>query len=69
VVSGTAAARAGIVSGDVVTAVDGRRVSTSDQLVALLGAHQPGDTVTVSWTDRSGGAHSASVRLGSGPVG
>jgi S1-C subfamily serine protease len=69
VVSGTAAARAGIVSGDVVTAVDGRRVSTSDQLVALLGAHQPGDTVPVSWTDRSGGAHSASVRLGSGPVG
>ena len=35
----------------------------------MLGTHKPGDTVTVAWTDASGGTHSASVRLGTGPVG
>jgi S1-C subfamily serine protease len=69
VVAGTAAERAGIAAGDVVTAVDGQQVATSEALATVLGTHKPGDTVTVRWTDSSGGAHSASVRLGSGPVG
>jgi S1-C subfamily serine protease len=69
VVPGSAAEKAGIDTGDVVTAVDGHQVTSSDDLVAVLGTHKPGDTVTVGWTDPSGGTHSASVRLGAGPVG
>ncbi|HEV8561957.1 MAG TPA: trypsin-like peptidase domain-containing protein [Actinophytocola sp.] len=39
------AAKAGLQQGDVVTQLDGRRIDTSDALVAAVRAHNPGDTV------------------------
>jgi S1-C subfamily serine protease len=69
VVDGSAAARAGIVAGDTVTAVGGRSVGSADQLRAAISAHRPGDSVTVTWTDGGGNTHTKSVSLGSGPVG
>lgn len=69
VVTGSAAERAGIKEGDVLTAVDGRSVTSPESLRTAVAAHRPGDTVKVAWTDAAGKRHSASVRLGSGPVG
>ncbi len=69
VVPGTGAERAGITTGDVITAVDGDSVTTADELHTLLDAHHPGDKVTVSWTDPTGATHSAKVTLADGPVG
>ncbi len=69
VVAGSAAERAGIRAGDVVTAVDGRAVASAAALRAAVSAHQPGDTIKAAWTDAAGTTHSATLKLGSGPVG
>lgn len=69
VVAGSTAERAGIRTGDVVTAIDGRPVASAAALRAAVSAHQPGDTVKVAWTDAAGKKHSATLKLGSGPVG
>jgi S1-C subfamily serine protease len=54
---------AGIRSGDVITAVDGARVSSLDDLQAALHGHSPGDRVRVTWTDATGTTESATVQL------
>ena len=68
VVDGSAAAEAGLDAGDTVTSLGGTAVSTQAQLRRAVAAHDPGDTVTVTWTDPSGTSHSASVTLGRAPV-
>jgi len=68
-VSGSAAESVGIVAGDVVTALDGRPVATSEALKAVLDGHHPGDVITVAWTDQLGNAHQAKATLSSGPTG
>ncbi|MFL6138746.1 MAG: S1C family serine protease [Frankiaceae bacterium] len=60
---GGPAAAAGIKVGDRVIAVDGKRVSGSDSLIATLRQHQPGDTVQLTIT-RSGKQQTVSVKLG-----
>jgi len=69
VVANSPAAGLGLAAGDTVTALAGTAVSTGDQLRAAVAAHQPGDTVTVTWTDGSGVAQTGTARLVSGPVG
>lgn len=70
VIDGTPAAAAGLAAGDVVTAVDGAAVSSSDELAAVLATHRPGDEVTITWVSGSTGAtSSATVTLAAGPVG
>nr|MDQ6928792.1 trypsin-like peptidase domain-containing protein [Actinomycetota bacterium] len=59
---GSPADKAGIRAGDVVIAVDGKDVSSADDLVAALQAHKPGDSVSVTW-DRQGTQHTAKVQL------
>jgi putative serine protease PepD len=46
--SGSAAAKAGLKTGDVVTAVDGRAIPDSDSLVAAVRSYRPGDRVTLT---------------------
>ncbi|MEZ5193334.1 MAG: PDZ domain-containing protein [Nocardioides sp.] len=53
VVTGSAADRAGLRSGDVITRVDDHLIADSDALVATVRSYRPGDTVTLTWT-RSG---------------
>ena len=68
VVSGSPAATAGLQAGDVITSVNGQSItSASDVSAALVGAN-PGDQVTLGWTNTSGASHSATVTLGSSPV-
>jgi S1-C subfamily serine protease len=69
VVDGSPAARLGLTAGDTVTGLDGSSVRSSDELRAAVAAHEPGDTVTVDWTDTSGAAHTGAATLASGPVG
>jgi S1-C subfamily serine protease len=68
-VNGSAAADAGIVAGDVVTAIGGRAVATPDALKSVLDGHHPGDTVKVRWTDQTGASQAAKVTLTDGPTG
>jgi S1-C subfamily serine protease len=62
------AAAAGIVGGDVITAINGTTVTSGSDLKTVLNKYQAGTKVTVSWTDASGGSHSASVTLIQGPA-
>ena len=48
VVDGSPAAKAGLQTGDVVTAVDGKQVSGASDLVAAVRSHKPGDKLTLS---------------------
>ena len=61
--SGSAAAKAGLRAGDVVTAVDSTRISDGRDLSATVRAHTPGDRVTVTYT-RGGTSHRVDVTLG-----
>lgn len=67
VVPGSPVAKAGITSGDVITALDGRSVASQTALVALILPHHPGDKVTLKWVDPRGSSHTGSVELASGP--
>jgi putative serine protease PepD len=64
--SGGPAAGAGLQAGDVITAVDGKDVTTTPQLQAAIDAKQPGDKVTVDYA-RDGASHTATVTLGTRP--
>jgi S1-C subfamily serine protease len=67
VVPGGAAAKAGLVAGDTITALGGRSVSSPTALGALVRARKPGATLSVTYLDPAGAAHSTHVTLGSGP--
>jgi S1-C subfamily serine protease len=68
VVAGTPAAGAGLTQGDAIVSVDGRSVSSPEQLQSALGQHHPGDSVTIGWQDQTGQTQSASVVLANGPA-
>ena len=59
----------GLVAGDVITAVDGKAVASSDALSGALDGHRPGDRVTITWVSgTTGAASSATVTLIAGPA-
>jgi putative serine protease PepD len=62
--SGGAAAQAGLPSGVVVTKLDDRVISSADGLVAAVRSKAPGDTVTLTYSDPSGGSKTVQVTLG-----
>jgi putative serine protease PepD len=64
--AGTPAAAAKLLAKDVVTAVDGETVNSSDKLRELVDAHQPGDSVTLT-VSRNGSTQSLKVVLGTRP--
>ncbi len=66
-VSGSPAYGAGLTSGDVITAVGGRGVSSNADLETVLQQDRPGQTVQIKYTDSNGQQHTASVTLASGP--
>ena len=65
--SGSPAAQAGLVQGDVITAVDGHHVGSSSDLSNVMEQYHPGDTVQLQWSNASGQTQTASVTLESGP--
>jgi S1-C subfamily serine protease len=62
----TPAARAGVRPGDIVTALDGGKITQGGDLRRTLRAHRPGDTVTLRLLRETGQAE-ARVRLGEAP--
>ena len=68
VVPNSAAARAGIVPGDVITAVGSTPIRSAQDLSTFVHGTDPGRRVRVSWTDAAGAAHTAVVTLGNGPA-
>ena len=68
VVNGSAAEKAGLAAGDVITSLDGTAVASASELSTAMGSHKPGDQVSVGWTDASGQSNTASITLGSGPA-
>jgi S1-C subfamily serine protease len=61
---GSAAAKAGVQEQDVVIAVDGKPVASSEELVVAVDAHDPGDTVTLELV-RNGGSREVQATLDS----
>ena len=62
--AGSAASRAGLQAGDVVTALNNFKVTTTDGLIAATHYYAPGTTVRVSYR-RGGQSHVTSATLGS----
>jgi putative serine protease PepD len=65
---GTPAASAGLQVGDVIVALNGQQITDPDGLSTAIGAHKPGDRVTVTYL-RGGTRRTAQVTLGTRPTG
>jgi S1-C subfamily serine protease len=53
--------------GDVITAIDGQKVTSSEDVQQTIDAHQPGDTVKVTYW-RNGDSHTVDVKLATRPT-
>jgi putative serine protease PepD len=62
--SGGPASKAGLREGDLVTSIDGRTVSTIQELIVTIRTHRPGERVTLGY-NRGGARDTADVTLGS----
>ena len=63
----TPASQAGLQTGDVVTAINGTPITTSDAFIATLDNYQPGQTVTLS-VKRSGQSKQVKITLANRPA-
>jgi S1-C subfamily serine protease len=54
--------------GDVITEIDGQKVTTSEELQRLIDEKQPGDTISVTYW-RNGESHTVDVKLAARPEG
>ena len=63
----TPAYKAGLDVGDEVRSFDGNRVTTPDDVMAIVRRHKPGDTVSVEYVDRTALTKSTKVVLGEDP--
>ena len=59
--------KAGLQVGDVVTAIDGKTVSTSDDLTAIVATYQPGDKATLT-VKRNGATKTLDIQFGQRPA-
>jgi putative serine protease PepD len=53
--------------GDVITAIDGQKVTGSEDVQQTIDSHQPGDTVKITYS-RNGESHTADVKLATRPT-
>jgi putative serine protease PepD len=63
--SGSAADDAGLKAGDTITAVGDTKVTTAEQLRAIIASHQPGDSITLTVRTSSGSTNTVKATLGS----
>ncbi len=64
--AGSPAATAGVQPGDVVTAINGKSITSTDQFIATVDTFAPGDTITLT-VKRSGQTHNIKLKLGTRP--
>ena len=67
VIPGGPASSAGLVPGDVITAINGRTISSPTVISSIVLQLKPGAKVTITYSDQTGASNSVSVTLGSGP--
>jgi putative serine protease PepD len=65
--AGTPAAKASLRAGDVVTSAGGTKINSASELRAVINAHRPGDTISVTYT-RGGQSHTVKVKLAARPA-
>ncbi len=68
VLPGTAATKTDLAAGDTITEVDGTAISSGAALSKAIATHQPGDRVTIGYTDADGTNRTATVTLMEGPA-
>ncbi len=64
---GSPAAGAGLQAGDLITAIDGKTVASTDQFIATIDKYSPGQTVTLT-IQRGGQTKQVQVKLGVRPA-
>jgi putative serine protease PepD len=64
---GTPGAQAGLKAGDLITAVNGKAITTTDQFIATVDNYPPGQTVTLT-VKRGGQTENIKVTLGTRPA-
>jgi S1-C subfamily serine protease len=67
VVGGGPAASAGLTAGDLITAINGKTISSPGDVMPIVLNLKPGTQVTVAYVDEFGASNSVTVTLGSGP--
>lgn len=67
-IADTPADKAGLGAGDLITAFEGTPVNDVDTLKAMVRAHEPGDVVSVTYTDAAGVEHTVELTLTEGPA-
>jgi putative serine protease PepD len=67
IVAGSPAAKAGLQPGDVVTAINGSRIHSTNGFIATVGSYKPGQTVTMT-VRRNGAQTKLRVTLGDRPA-
>jgi S1-C subfamily serine protease len=65
--AGSPAAKAGMVQGDVIVAVNGTPTPSSSELGTVLAQHRPGQTVNVKVARQNGSSKTLAVKLGEFP--
>jgi S1-C subfamily serine protease len=68
VICDSAAAAAGMVPGDVITAVNGQPVTTPSSLTGTTTKYHPNDIVSVQWVSLDGIERTTRMQLGQGPA-
>lgn len=68
VVAGSPAARAGLVSGDVITKINGTTIPNSNGFISVISGFKPGDTVTLTVVTPSHQTRTIKVTLGNRPA-
>jgi putative serine protease PepD len=68
VVAGSPAAQAGIKAGDIITAIDGKSLTSVDDLTSYLNTKQVGDKVSLTLVSASGKSETLQVTLGAKPA-
>jgi S1-C subfamily serine protease len=68
-INGSPGERSGLVKGDVITSVNGQKVTSALTLQLQLQQHHPGDKVVIGWTEANGKKQTATVTLTTGPAG
>lgn len=65
---GSAAEKAGIKAGDVITSVDGESINSASDLSKLIKTFSIGDTVEITYIDSAGDEKTVKAKLGESPV-
>jgi S1-C subfamily serine protease len=68
IIPGLPAQRAGLTAGEVITSVDGARITSPQSLKKVIFNYGPGDRVTVGYVDQAGSSRQVALTLATGPA-